>query len=69
MSRLCWTTFHFAGTEENPVVGRMKWLDNLLGDSGTSRYRYEEGDEYPSYNSNPRQGFRVWHGPNIFEVS
>ena len=50
------------------MVGRMNWLDNIFGDLGTSRYRYEEGDEYPSYNSNRRQGFGFWHGPNIFEV-
>lgn len=48
----------------------MKWLDKLLGDSGSStHYRYDQGDEYPRHDTIPRQSSGGWHGPNIFDVS
>lgn len=47
----------------------MKWLDKLLGESGSGHYRYDQGDEYPRHDTIPRQSSGGWHGPNIFDVS
>lgn len=48
----------------------MKWLDKLLGDSGSSYHRYDQGDQYPRHDHGiPRQSSGGWHGPNIFDVS
>lgn len=48
----------------------MAWLtDKLFGSSGSSSYRYNEGDEYPDYTNFPRRtASEGWPGSNIFQV-
>lgn len=59
-------TFQFG--KYHRALARMKFFEKIFGSSGSAPYRYDEGDEYPSYNG-PRQSSGPWNGPVIFEVA